>query len=88
MLARTLPRLRGASRAPALVRRMTGSPEFPPPMGKHEDPLMPNLVLEESVTGLDAGLPKLYDRDIWANPDALVRCRLRDANLALGHAHP
>ena len=57
------------------VRRMTGTPVVPPPMGKAEDPLLPNLVIEEAASGLDAGLPMKYDRDIWANPEELVRAR-------------
>ena len=73
MLARSLrgaPRLRGGSHA--LLRHMTGLPNFPPPRGKHEDPLEPNLVMEEEKTGLAAGLPMVRDRDVWANPDALL----------------
>uniref|UniRef100_A0A7S1HQX1 Uncharacterized protein n=1 Tax=Phaeocystis cordata TaxID=118079 RepID=A0A7S1HQX1_9EUKA len=54
------------------VRRMTGTPVVPPPMGKAEDPLLPNLVIEEAASGLDAGLPMKYDRDIWANPEELL----------------
>ena len=92
MLARTLARrVRGGSHAPALVRFMAGTPNFPPPMGKHQDPLAPDLVIEESASGLDAGLPKLYDRAIWANPDELVRRRSVHpsvSNLAHRHAPP
>ena len=51
---------------------MTGLPYNPPPRGKHEDPLAPNLVMEEEKTGLAAGLPLVRDRDVWANPDALL----------------
>ena len=60
MLARSLrgaPRVRGGPHA--LLRHMTGLPNFPPPRGKHEDPLEPNLVMEEEKTGLAAGLPFL-----------------------------
>ena len=56
----------------ALLRHMTGLPYNPPPRGKHEDPLAPNLVMEEEKTGLAAGLPLVRDRDVWANPDALL----------------
>ena len=74
MIARTLARrVRGGPHAPALARHMSqGMPRFPPPMGKHDDPLEPNLVLEESATGLDAGLPMVRDRDVWADPEALL----------------
>eukprot|EP00320_Phaeocystis_rex_P019447 CAMPEP_0119075362 /NCGR_PEP_ID=MMETSP1178-20130426/79598_1 /TAXON_ID=33656 /ORGANISM="unid sp, Strain CCMP2000" /LENGTH=171 /DNA_ID=CAMNT_0007057579 /DNA_START=9 /DNA_END=524 /DNA_ORIENTATION=+ len=70
MLSRRLGR--GALRAPALVRHMVGTPDFPPPMGTAEDPLVPTLVIEESVSGLAAGLPMKPDREIWADPDALL----------------
>ena len=55
------------------VRRLAAPPSLPTAGAKFVDPMVPDLVLEEEDTGMPAGLPHIPEKDIWANPDQLVR---------------